>query len=92
MSYLMDCLFYGALCKKCGVGWVSIKFWFKSIKAQEELGIPVLDPVLIGFKMAEFRATLWKKFGISHSKVGGYESPPYDELAPIYKKVYGKTP
>lgn len=61
-------------------------------KAQETLGIPVLDPVLIGLKVAELRAILWKRFGISHSKIGGYEPPPYDELAPIYKKVYGKTP
>lgn len=61
-------------------------------KAQEEIGVPVLDPVLIGLKMAEFRAVLWKRFGISHSKIGGYEAPPYDELAPIYKKIYEKMP
>ena len=59
-------------------------------KAQEELGVPVLDPVLIGLKMAEFRAILWKRFGISHSKIGGYEAPPDEELSRIYKRVYGK--
>jgi len=60
--------------------------------AQEELGVPVLDPVLMGLKMAEMKATLWKRFGISHSKIGGYEAPPYDELSPIYKRTYGKLP
>ncbi|MCD6262889.1 aspartate/glutamate racemase family protein [Candidatus Bathyarchaeota archaeon] len=61
-------------------------------KAQEELGIPVLDPVLMGLKVAEMRAILWKRFGISHSKIGGYEPPPPEELAPIYRKVYGTPP
>ena len=60
--------------------------------AEEELGIPVLDPVLMGLKVAEMRATLWKRFGISHSKHGGYESPPPEELAPIYEKTYGRHP
>lgn len=61
-------------------------------KAQEELGVPVLDPVLMGLKVAELRAMLWKRFGISHSKIGGYEAPPLEELEPIYKKVYGSFP
>jgi hypothetical protein len=30
-------------------------------RVQDHLGVPVLDPVLIGLKMAEFNATLWKK-------------------------------
>lgn len=60
--------------------------------AQEILGIPVLDPVIMTLKMAELRATLWKRFGISHSKVGGYEAPPPEELEPIYRKVYGSYP
>jgi allantoin racemase len=58
-------------------------------KAQEVYGIPVLDPVLMGVKVAEFRATIWKKYGISHSKIGGYETPPKDELDPIWRRVYG---
>jgi len=61
-------------------------------KVQEELGVPVLDPVLMGIKMAELRAILWKRFGISQSKIGGYEAPPPEELKPIYKKVYGRYP
>ena len=61
----------------------------QAIKAQEELGVPILDPVLMGLKVAELRATLWKRFGISHSKIGGYEPPPKKELEPIYKKIYG---
>ncbi|QKQ26926.1 aspartate/glutamate racemase family protein [Candidatus Reidiella endopervernicosa] len=53
-------------------------------RAQQELGIPVLDPVAIGLKVLEFRAELWRLQGVSHSKVGGYESPPIDEFAKIY--------
>jgi allantoin racemase len=59
-------------------------------KAQETLDVPVLDPVLIGVKVAELRARLWKRHGISHSKRGGYEAPPADELEPIWRRVYGK--
>lgn len=59
-------------------------------KAQEELGVPVLDPVLMGVKMAELRATLWKKHSISHSKIAGYEPPPPHELNPLWERVYGK--
>lgn len=61
-------------------------------EAQDELGIPVLDPVLMGLKVAELRATLWKRFDVSHSKIGGYEAPPPDELKPIFEKVYGSDP
>jgi allantoin racemase len=59
-------------------------------RAAEELRVPVLDPVLVGVKTAEFQATLWKRFGISHSKAAGYEAPPADELAPLYKASYGR--
>ena len=61
-------------------------------KAQEELGVPVLDPVLMGIKVAEMRAVLWRRFGISHSKIGGYEAPPMEELELIFRKVYGSSP
>ncbi len=57
--------------------------------AQEVLGIPILDPVLIGLKIAEFQAVLWKRFGISHSKSGGYEAPPAEEFKSIFRKIYG---
>jgi len=60
-------------------------------KAQETLGVPVLDPVLMGVKVAELRARLWKRHGISHNKRGGYEAPPADELGPIWRRVYGKN-
>ena len=64
----------------------------QATRAQEELGVPVLDPVLIGLKMAEIQAILSKRFGISHSKIGGYEAPPKEEFSKIYESVYGKAP
>jgi allantoin racemase len=57
--------------------------------AQETLGVPVLDPVVMGLKMAEFRADLWKRFGISHSKIGGYAPLPEEELASAFERAYG---
>ncbi len=57
--------------------------------AQEALGVPVLDPVVMGLKMAELRADLWKRFGISHSKIGGYAPPPDEELAAAFERAYG---
>ena len=61
----------------------------KTKKAQDILGVPVLDPSLMGVKVAELRANLWKRFGISHSKIGGYKGPPMEELKPLFEKVYG---
>jgi len=54
---------------------------------QEELGVPVIDPFLVGVKVAELRAALWKRFGISHSKIGGYETPPRSELERVLRLV-----
>ncbi len=48
---------------------------------QEELGVPVIDSMIAAFKTAEFAAELKNRFGWSHSKIGGYESPPADEIA-----------
>jgi len=48
---------------------------------QEELGVPVIDSMIAAFKTAEFAAELRNRFGWSHSKVGGYESPPPEEIA-----------
>ena len=48
---------------------------------QEELGVPVIDSMIAAFKTAEFASELVNKFGWSHSKVGGYESPPPEEIA-----------
>ena len=60
-------------------------------KVQQEIGIPILDPILMGVKMAELRGMLWKRFKISHSKIGGYESPPKEEFELIYNRVYNKS-
>ena len=64
----------------------------QAMRAQEELCVPVLDPVLMGVKVAEMRVALWKRYGISQSKIGGYEAPPPEELEPIFRRVYGKQP
>ena len=64
----------------------------QAARAQEALNVPILDPMLMGLKVAELRALLWKKLKISHSKIGGYEAPPIEELKPIYKKLYGDYP
>lgn len=49
---------------------------------QEELGVPVIDSMIAAFKTAEFAAELENRFGWSHSKIGGYESPPPEEFTP----------
>jgi len=49
---------------------------------QDELGVPVIDSMIAAFKTAEFAAELKNRFGWSHSKIGGYESPPPSEFAP----------
>jgi allantoin racemase len=49
---------------------------------QEELGVPVIDSMVAAFKTAEFAAELKHRFGWSHSKIGGYESPPAEEFVP----------
>jgi allantoin racemase len=61
----------------------------QAMEVQKLLGVPILDPVLCGIKMAELRAILWKKYGVSQSKIGGYEPPPEDEYREIFKKFYG---
>jgi allantoin racemase len=48
---------------------------------QEELGVPVIDSMIAAFKTAEFAAELKARLGWSHSKIGGYESPPPEEVA-----------
>ena len=49
---------------------------------QEELGVPVIDPMIAALKTAEFAAELKNRLGWSHSKVGAYESPPPEEFTP----------
>jgi allantoin racemase len=51
-------------------------------KLQEELGVPVIDSMIAAFKTAEFASELKNRLGWSHSKIGGYESPPPDEFKP----------
>ena len=62
----------------------------QAMRAQEKYNVPVLDPVLMGLKVAEMRADIWRNYGISHSKIGGYEAPSDDELKQIWKKVYSE--
>jgi allantoin racemase len=47
---------------------------------QDELGVPVIDSAIAAVKRAEHLVDLRDRFGWSHSKVGGYESPPREEL------------
>jgi len=47
---------------------------------QEELSVPVIDPVVAAFKYAEFLVELRKRYGWAQSKVGGYESPPVEQI------------
>lgn len=46
---------------------------------QDELGVPVLEAVTAPFKFAELQVEL-AELGWSHSKIGGYESPPTAEI------------
>ncbi len=47
---------------------------------QAEIGIPVIDTVIAPFKYAEFLAELKNRFDWKQSKIGGYESPPQEEI------------
>ena len=47
---------------------------------QEELGVPVIDAAIAAVKRAEYLVDMRDRFGWSHSKIGGYESPPRHEL------------
>lgn len=49
-------------------------------KLQERLGVPVIDSALAAIKYAEYLVDLRDSFGWSHSKLGGYESPPEEEI------------
>ena len=57
----------------------TIEFGFYR-ELQEELGVPVIDAVLAPLKYAEFLVELRDRFGWSHSKVYGYQSPPLEEI------------
>jgi len=42
----------------------------------KKLGVPVLDAVVTSWKYAEMMADLYRKVGLMHSKLYGYEAPP----------------
>jgi allantoin racemase len=46
----------------------------------DRLKVPVLDAVVVPFKYAEMLADMYRKVGLSHSKVYGYKSPPEGEI------------
>lgn len=48
-------------------------FWER---ARKELPVPLVDPGVACWKVAEMAADLYEKIGLSHSKVGGFEPPP----------------
>jgi allantoin racemase len=48
---------------------------------QKQLGVPVLDPVIVPLKYAEYLVALRDSFGWSSSKVGSYQSPPLSEIS-----------
>jgi len=47
---------------------------------QQSLGVPVIDPGIAAVKFAEFLVELKNRFGWTHSKIGGYETPPKEEI------------
>jgi len=47
---------------------------------QETLGVPVIDSAIAALKYAEYLVDLRDRFGLAHSKLAGYESPPVSEL------------
>jgi allantoin racemase len=49
---------------------------------QKELGVPVIDSMIVSLKTAEYAAELASGLGWSHSKIGSYESPPPEEYTP----------
>lgn len=44
------------------------------------LGVPVIDAMIAPLKYAEFLVELRQKIGWTHSKKGGYETPPTSEI------------
>jgi allantoin racemase len=49
-------------------------------EVQKEIGVPVIDPVIAAFKMAESLAKLKKQFGWTPSRVWSCEPPPEEEI------------
>lgn len=57
----------------------TIQFGFYK-ELQKEIGVPVVDAILAPLKYAEFLVDLRQRFGWSHAKNIGYESPPLEEI------------
>lgn len=57
----------------------TIEFGFFE-QVQREVGVPVIDPVVAAFKMAEALAGMKQRFGWSPSRVGSCEPPPESEI------------
>jgi len=49
-------------------------------KLQEELNVPVIDPVISAFEYAQFMVKLKQKFGWGHSKIGSFQCPDIKEI------------
>ena len=45
----------------------------------KDLKLPVIDPVPVAWKYAEMMADLYKKLGLTQSKLYGYEAPPRED-------------
>lgn len=58
----------------------TIEFGFFA-QVQRAIGVPVIDPVVAAFKMAEAMAGMKRRFGWSPSRVGSCEPPPEAEIA-----------
>jgi allantoin racemase len=56
-----------------------IQFGFYK-ELQETLGVPVIDPVLAALKFMEFLVELKLRLNWGFSKIGGFESPPQEEI------------
>lgn len=57
----------------------TIEFGFFE-QVQREVGVPVIDPVVAAFKMAEAMAGMKRRFGWTPSRVGSCEPPPEAEI------------
>lgn len=57
----------------------TIQFGFYQ-ELEDYVGVPVIDAVLAPLKYAEFLAELKEKVNWTHSKIGGYETPPTSEI------------
>ena len=58
----------------------TIEFGFFE-QVQREVGVPVIDPVVAAFKMAEAMAGMKRRFGWSPSRVASCEPPPEAEIS-----------